>query len=67
MILKNKTDLLVSERGESFFVEFERIDAAESDASRIGTVERAEHVQKRALAAARGTHNRRGLSPLKTK
>ena len=58
MVLKHKPDLLISKRGELFRVEQEWVLSFECDGAARRWFERTEHVEQRALAAARRAHDR---------
>ena len=62
VILEDEADLLVAERRQGGGVERERFSAVERDRARGRRLERAEDVEQRALAAARGSHDRRRVA-----
>ena len=62
--LKNETDLLAANRGESLLGEVREFLAVQPDAAAGGGVERAEDVEQRAFAGAGGTNNREGIAAL---
>src|SRR5689334_8145066 len=64
MILKDEADALIAKRGEFLCVEQERVFAVDRDRAVRRRFERAEHIEQRALAAARRPHDRhRGTLP----
>src|ERR1043165_4295162 len=57
MVLKNEPNALIAKRGELSRIENKRILIVEGDGSIGRWFERAEHIQQRAFAAARWTHD----------
>ena len=62
VILKHEADRSIAKGREPVRRELERVPAVERDRPGRGRLERAQDVQQRALAAARWTHDRRGVA-----
>lgn len=61
MVLEDEADVGVAEAGLFGFLEFPGLDAVEGDLAGGGRVEQAKDLEERALAAAGGAHDGKGV------
>ena len=64
VILEDEPDPAVAERGEFALGKRERVGPFERDVARAGPVERAEHVQQRALSGTGRPHDRERVAAI---